>query len=188
MTWLLAVLAGYLVGSINPAALIARARGVDLAGTGSGNPGATNAARAMGRGTGVLVAVLDILKGLLPVVGFGALAGPTAGLVAGFAAVIGHITSPFLRGRGGKGVATTAGAVLGAQPWWLLPMVAMFAVGVLLFRRMGLGAVFGSLALIGCGIAAPDWPLRLFGVGLGAVVLSRHTPNVRAVWQERRGG
>lgn len=66
MIFVLAIAVGYLIGSINPAAIIARLRGVDYRSVGSGNPGATNIGRAMGRKTGILVGVLDVLKGFLP--------------------------------------------------------------------------------------------------------------------------
>ena len=102
--WLIAAAGvGYLLGSVNPATVIARVRDVDLRATGSGNPGATNAARAMGTRTGVVVGLLDVAKGFLPAVFFTVYCGHTVGDVAGFAAVLGHITSPWLRGRGGKG-------------------------------------------------------------------------------------
>lgn len=102
--YLLAVVVGYAVGSINPAAIIARMRGVDYRAVGSGNPGATNIGRALGRKTGVAVALLDILKGFLPAIVFVVWSGEIAvAEVAGFAAVLGHVTSPFLKGRGGKG-------------------------------------------------------------------------------------
>ncbi|MGZ6792990.1 MAG: glycerol-3-phosphate acyltransferase, partial [Mycobacteriales bacterium] len=98
-TLILAALVGYFVGAVSPATLLARARGVDLRTVGSGNPGATNAGRALGRRAGLLVAVLDVAKGAVPAAAFGA-ADHRAGLVAGLAAVAGHITSPYLRGRG----------------------------------------------------------------------------------------
>ena len=91
-----AVVVGYLVGALSPATLAARRGGVDLRGIGSGNPGASNVGRALGRRTGVVVAVLDVLKGLLPALGFGVV-DHRAGLLAGFAAVLGHVSSPFLR-------------------------------------------------------------------------------------------
>ena len=113
--WGLAAVCGYALGSINPAVLIARVFGKDLRQVGSGNPGATNVGRALGPKWGVLVGFLDILKGLVPALVFGMLAGEIAGEIAGLAAVLGHITSPFLKGRGGKGVSTTLGAILGVH-------------------------------------------------------------------------
>lgn len=176
----LAALAGFAVGSINPATLIARAKGVNLRDVGSGNPGATNAVRALGARTGVIVGVLDVLKGLIPALVF-SLWGSAAGEAAGLAAVLGHIFSPFLRGRGGKGVATTLGAVLGVQPLWVLPMLGAFGIVFLLTRRMGIGAVAGAAALVALGIwASDDVGEQWFGITLGVVVIIRHQANIRA--------
>lgn len=178
---LTAAVVGFVVGSINPATLIARARGVNLRAIGSGNPGATNTARAMGARTGVLVGVIDVLKGFVPALAFSAWGGMAAGEAAGLAAVLGHIFSPFLRGRGGKGVATTLGAVLGVQPLWAVPMLAVFAAVLAVTRRVGLGAVAGALVLIALGIwAAGSTGERWFGITLGLVVLVRHQANIRA--------
>jgi glycerol-3-phosphate acyltransferase PlsY len=185
-TILVAALVGYAVGSVNPAAILARLRGVDVRGSGSGNPGATNVARVMGRGWGVLVGVLDVLKGFVPALAFSRY-GLGAAEAAGFAAVVGHITSPFLKGHGGKGVATTLGAVLGTQPLWAVYCFIAFAVGFAIFRRMGIGAVFAAAALIVLGLTADAADAKAFGLLLGALVLARHAGNVAAVWREHRG-
>lgn len=171
---LAAAAVGYLVGSVSPATLLARGRGVDLHDVGSGNPGAANAGRTLGRRTGVLVAVLDVLKGLAPAAVFRAL-DPTAGLVAGVAAVLGHVSSPFLRGRGGKGVATAAGAVLGVHPLWA-PVVVLTWLGVLAASRwIALASVTAALALVVVALLAQQdvlWATVLF-----AIVLVRHRAN-----------
>lgn len=186
-SWLLplAFVVGYGTGSISPAALIGRARGIDLHESGSGNPGATNAGRVLGRGTGVIVGILDVLKGLVPTVAF-TLIAEVPGEVAGVGAVLGHITSPFLRGRGGKGVATTLGAILGAQPLWAIPVLLGFAVGYGLTRRMGLGAVAAALVLLVCGALNTDVATRWFGIILAVLVLARHWRNVAAAWRDWR--
>lgn len=181
----LAALVGYLIGSINPAAIIARMRGIDLHEVGSGNPGATNAARVFGRRTGVVIAILDILKGLIPTLIF-ARSGVAAAEVAGFMAVVGHITSPFLKGRGGKGVATTLGAVLGVHPLWVPFVLVGFGIFFALSRRMGIGAVGGALALIGCGWYTETADATVFGIALGLLVLVRHAPNIAAAWRDRK--
>lgn len=185
--WLLALAAvtGYLIGSINPAAIIARLRGIDLHEEGSGNPGATNAARVLGRRTGVIVAILDILKGLIPALLF-LRSGVGEAEMAGFMAVVGHITSPFLKGRGGKGVATTLGAVLGVHPLWVPFVLAGFAAFFIVSRRMGIGAVGGALVLIACGLYAPALDAKIFGIALGVLVLVRHWPNIKAAWRDRQ--
>lgn len=188
--WLLAVVVGYLLGAINPAALVSRAFGVDLQSVGSGNPGATNVARALGPRWAVLVGFLDILKGFIPAAAFGILVGQTAGQIAGLAAVVGHITSPYLRGRGGKGVATTLGAILGVQPLLAIPVLAAFGIGVAIWHRVGIGAVVGALTLIAAGVIgwATGWTDTAdmwFAIVLGVLVLSRHAGNIR---RALRGG
>ena len=183
---LIAVVVGYFVGSINPAAMIAKARGIDL-NEGSGNPGATNAARVMGRKTGAIVLVIDMLKGLLPVLLFSMLASPAVGGIAGFAAILGHMTSPFLKGKGGKGVATTLGVLLGAEPLWLLPVLLAFAVVFVIGKRTGIASVAGALALIVTALVdRDDLEMTIFGVLVGLLVIVRHQRNIRAAWTDWR--
>lgn len=174
MTLLLAAVVGYLVGSISTATLAARRRGVDLRAVGSGNPGATNVGRALGRRAGVVVALLDVLKGLLPAAGFGAV-DHRAGLVAGIAAVLGHITSPLLRGRGGRGVATAAGAILGSHPLWAVPVLLTWVVVVVASRWVALASVSAAVALTVVALVARED--LLWASVLMLVVLVRHQPN-----------
>ena len=189
--WVLAGVVGYLIGSVNPAAIVARIFHVDLRRTGSGNPGATNVGRALGPRWAVLVGALDILKGFVPAVLFGYLGGQTAGEVAGLAAVLGHITSPFLKGRGGKGVATTLGAILGVTPLLALPVLAAFGIGVAIWHRVGLGAVLGAVMLVVSAIVAYaagwlDQADMWFALVLAAMVLVRHQGNLRQAWAQFR--
>lgn len=177
------VVVGYLVGAINPATIIARARDLDLRASGSGNPGATNAGRVLGRRTGVVVGVLDVLKGVVPVLVFGWIAGPWVGELAGLAAVLGHITSPFLHGRGGKGVATTLGVLLVAQPLWLVPVLAAAVIVFVIVRRMGLASVAGAFVLVIVALLDRSDPWSsVFGVALGGLILVRHQSNLRQAW------
>jgi glycerol-3-phosphate acyltransferase PlsY len=172
-------LVGYLIGSINPAAIIARVRGIDLRAIGSGNPGATNAGRAFGWPVGILVAVLDIAKGFVPVFLLDHFGYPVPALVAGLCAVVGHISSPWLHGRGGKGVATSLGAVLAVQPWWALPVIGVFLVVFLITRRVGLSSVAGSLMLVPASIVRHDRPADIvFAVALAGIVVVRHRRNL----------
>ena len=190
---LLTAALAFLVGSVNPAALLARARGADLLTSGSGNPGATNAGRVLGRKWGVLVLVLDVLKAYLPTLLALEVLGLVPALVAGFAVVLGHVFSPFLGGRGGKGVACAVGAVLAVEPLVALGVVVAFLVtwaalsyigravvvvtGLLLLFGVvaGLGAVPGIEPVVGWWLAA-----------LSALVLSRHRRNIRAWWERQR--
>lgn len=176
--WPAAAVAGYLLGSISPAALLARIHGVDLRAGGSGNPGATNVGRLMGRSAGVGVGLLDVLKGFLPTYAF-ALVDHDLGLVAGVAAVLGHVTSPFLRGRGGRGVATSLGAVLAVEPLWALVIVATFALVFAVTRWVALASMIAAVALVGCALVTrAPWPDVLFVVVLTTIVEVRHIPNV----------
>ncbi len=182
-TWQTTVMAGavgYALGSLSPAAAAARLRGVDLRGSGSGNPGATNAARAMGVPVGIVVGGLDVAKGYAPVAFFGQYGAP-AGHVAGVAAVLGHVTSPLLRGRGGKGVATSLGAILAIEPIWAIPVLAGFGTTVALTREVGIGSVVGSLTLVPTSLVVWDgWAGVGFAVGMSALVVYRHRRNLRS--------
>jgi len=180
---------GYLVGAVSPATLLARRRGVDLASAGSGNPGATNVGRVLGRRAGLVVGLLDVAKGALPAAAFGAVDN-RAGLLAGFAAVVGHVTSPYLRGRGGKGVATSAGAVLGSHPVLLPVVLAVWVVVVLLSRWVALASLVAAACLPVAAylLGHRGWTL-LWAAALAAVVVIRHQTNVRAKLRRiRRSG
>jgi glycerol-3-phosphate acyltransferase PlsY len=170
-----AALTGYLLGAVSPATLVANRRGVDLRSIGSGNPGATNVGRALGRRTGLAVAVLDVLKGLLPAAGFGTV-DHRAGLLAGLAAVVGHISSPFLRGRGGKGVATAAGAVLGSHPLWGLVILVVWVVVVALGRWIALASMCAAVAVVVVSLVAGED--RVWALLLALVIVGRHQANV----------
>ncbi len=180
----------FLIGSINPATLVARALGRDLRASGSGNPGATNAGRVLGRKWGALVLVLDVLKAYLPTLVVLRTMGLVAALVAGFAVVLGHVFSPFLRGRGGKGVACALGTVLAIEPWVALGALVVFGlvkiavpfVGEASVVTMGLVGVVGALATVG----AVPFITPVVGVWLMAIavlVLSRHRRNIVAWWK-----
>ncbi|MDV3223046.1 glycerol-3-phosphate 1-O-acyltransferase PlsY [Intrasporangium sp.] len=190
--WTGGVLAAFLVGSVNPATIIARILGKDLSSSGSGNPGATNAGRVLGRKWGVLVGVLDMLKGLVPTFLAGQLFGAHAAYAVGLAAVLGHIWSPFLRGRGGKGVATTLGVILGVHPWVALVGLAVFVVAVLLTRWVAAGSIFAALAMIvAAGLVLADrapgdaWT-GAWLIGIALIILWRHQKNVIGWWRQRR--
>ena len=174
-------LVGYAIGAINPASIIARLRGTDLRSIGSGDPGATNAGHAFGWKVGVLVGLLDVLKGFVPVQLLQWLGFHDAALVSGLAAVVGHITSPYLRGRGGKGVATSFGAVLAVQPLWALPVLAVFGIAFALTRRIGLASVAGCLALVPTALLLHSpLPDVLFAAALTVLVVVRHRRNLQA--------
>lgn len=179
----------FLIGSINPASLVARAMGHDLRSSGSGNPGATNAGRVLGRKWGVLVLVLDVGKAWLPTFLVLRSMGTVPALVAGFSVVLGHVFSPFLRGRGGKGVACALGAVLAVEPAVGVAAVLVFALAKVVVPFVGeasvvtmlVVAVVGGLAALG----AVPFVTPVVGVWLvllSLLVLSRHRRNIVAWW------
>lgn len=181
-----AVAGGYLAGSVSPAVFVARTRKVDVRRSGSGNPGATNVGRLLGVRWGVLVALLDVAKGALPAWGF-SMVDEHLGLVAGAAAVIGHVSSPFLRGRGGKGVATAFGAVLGVAPGWALVLLVAFVVVVAATRWVALGSMSAAAAVVAVTFFTDtDGFHRGWAVLLAGIILTRHRRNVVARWRTRR--
>lgn len=193
--YVLVALVGYLVGSISSGYIVGKIyRNVDLRTVGSGSTGATNTFRTLGTGAGLLVAILDILKGAIAVV-FAQLVfkdpgggRPIAEALAAVCAVTGHCWPVTLRGRGGRGVATGFGALLFvATPAWATA-VAFFAVALALTRMVSVGslsAVVGALSgyLLFCatGWLTFNWATLAFIVIAGAVVFIRHRANIQRI-------
>ncbi|MFP6901266.1 MAG: glycerol-3-phosphate 1-O-acyltransferase PlsY, partial [Opitutales bacterium] len=149
------LLVGYLLGSIPFAVILAKQRGVDVYSVGSGNPGATNVTRHVGKWIGRVVFVLDFLKGLLATQWFrwDFLVEPSGnpeflGMCGMIAAVVGHSYPVFSRFRGGKGVATTMGALI-------YVMQPAMAVGLLVWAGLFFSLRYVSLASIGFGLSLP---------------------------------
>lgn len=183
----LIVLGCYFIGALNPASLIARVRGVDLQNSGSGNPGATNAARSMGKSVGIAIALLDIAKGYVPVAIIHFTLGIDIAMLAGVAAVLGHVTSPFLRFKGGKGVATAAGAVFATHPLWAVPVLLVFVLTFVLTKRMGIASVAGSLTLIPAAfLITDDWQSVTFAAVLALIITVRHRSNLVQYFNRNR--
>lgn len=152
----LAAAGGYALGSVSFALLLARSRGVDLRAVGSGNPGATNVSRALGRRAGLLVYLLDALKGFAPaaVAGWG-WDDPALGAAAGAGAFLGHLWPLWHRFRGGKGVATLSGAMLALAPLTAVAAGLALAGTIAATRMVSAGSIAFGVAL---GPAA--WVLR----------------------------
>jgi glycerol-3-phosphate acyltransferase PlsY len=143
------VVLGYLFGSLSPSVFLGRAfKGLDVRHHGSGNAGTTNAFRVLGKRLGVSVFILDILKGVIPVVLARYLSSPLVTVFVAFACVMGHQYSIFLRGRGGKGVATGAGCAIGMMP---IPMAFLLGLFILLVFTTRIA----SIASITCTIGLP---------------------------------
>jgi glycerol-3-phosphate acyltransferase PlsY len=176
----LVVVVAYLLGTFPTAALIGRMTGHDPTAEGSGNPGATNVLRTSGRGAGVSVLAIDVAKGALAV-GLGLLVGDhTLGVIAGAAAVLGHVAPVGRRFRGGKGVATAAGAGAVAFPALSLVLGVVFVVTVAVTRRVSVGSLVLAL-LLPVGVALGGWSgiEVLVTAGVSLLVIARHHENIR---------
>lgn len=188
-----ALVVGYLVGSIPTGVLVGRLQlGIDIRERGSGSSGGTNAARVLGLRAGVLVIVLDLLKGFLGVRAGVWVAGPggpmEAGDVAalvGLCTVLGHVFPVFARFRGGKGVATAAGVLLAVSPWALAIAVGAFIVLLAVFRVVSVASIGSSIALFLIlatlrwvfGAEVPDRWL-LLALSLSGVITLAHRGNL----------
>lgn len=185
---LVVAIVAYLIGAIPFGYLIARAKGVDLFRQGSGNIGATNVGRLLGRWWGVLVFVLDFAKGALPVGATYLLPQPeeipphTLAVVAGIAAFLGHLFPVYLGFRGGKGVATGAGVITVLVPLITLIAFAAWAVVLLATRYMSLASLTAAVLLIvlpWLPWLQTTWVITAFCLVGGALVIIRHYGNIR---------
>jgi glycerol-3-phosphate acyltransferase PlsY len=188
------LLVSYLVGAIPWSWLLVRLRrGVDLRQVGSGNLGATYTYRALGAPAAVLVLVLDILKGWIAPVGFARLRLDAPAFdpallpaCAGFAAIAGHIFPPYLRFRGGKGIATSAGVFLALEPRALVIAFAAFLVGVVATRGIvSVGSLLGALVLpfavygLQSRALEPAWGTVAVAAAVTLLLFVKHTANIR---------
>jgi glycerol-3-phosphate acyltransferase PlsY len=154
--WPLLLVGAYLLGSVPFAQVIARIKGVDLREVGTGNVGAGNLSREVGKGWGAVAAVLDGLKGLLPVwIARKAGLGLGAAGVAGVAAVIGHNWSIWLKGRSGRGLATSSGVLLGLDPVLLIWMAGWSAAGWKIGGGLGGFLGWGLLPVLAIALGRP---------------------------------
>jgi glycerol-3-phosphate acyltransferase PlsY len=186
-------LCSFLLGSIPFGWIFARMKGIDLKQVGSGNIGATNAARALGRPLGVLVLVLDAGKAFLPT--FLALETPvvphlwipgfSAGLI-GFFAICGHVFSPWMGWKGGKGVASMLGVFLALSPLAAAIAAAVWLLAYLAFRISSVGSLLACVALAATLVVthAPAGYLVAVAATV-ALVVARHIDNIRRLFARR---
>ena len=196
LAWLVVGLAGYLPGSL-PAGLIAgRIKGIDLREVGSGNIGATNAFRILGKGIGTAVLLIDVLKGLLPCLLLPALVAglfpdgqapptETLQLLIGVSAILGHNFPCWLRFKGGKGIATTAGVIGGLAH---VPFAVCLGAWILFFAVSRYVSVASIAAAVVLPVGAVVWPsdgANRFGLlfwiflFLAAMAIWKHRINIR---------
>jgi glycerol-3-phosphate acyltransferase PlsY len=177
----------FLLGSIPTGYLVARAKGVDIRQHGSGNIGATNVFRTLGKPLGVLVFFLDALKGFAAVWLAARFGGPSAwpSILAAVAAIAGHNYTPWLGFKGGKGIATSAGVLIALMPWAVLAIAVVWFGVFFATRYVSLASICASAALpvavgalwfYGCGGSAP---LLGFSVLIAALAIWRHRSNIQ---------
>jgi acyl phosphate:glycerol-3-phosphate acyltransferase len=179
MVWLAALALGYLLGSVPWGLLLTRAAGHgDIRAIGSGNIGATNVLRTGSKGLAAATLALDALKGAAALLVAEAVWGESAGLTAGFGAMLGHAFPVWLGFRGGKGVATGGGVLLAAS-WWmgLAAALAWLAVAAIT-RRSSAGALAACVAVPLVALAVGRTDLALFAAGVAVLVVARHRDNI----------
>lgn len=177
---LVLILAAYLIGSIPFGVLVARHYKVDLRKAGSGNIGATNALRVIGKKAGALTLAGDVLKGALAVVIAMKFGGRDLGFFAAAMAIIGHDFSVFTGFRGGKGVATSLGVMLPLEPTLALMAVLVWALTVVVWRYSSLGAIisFSALPVLALAFERGDKALWALSVFIMSLALVKHRTNI----------
>ena len=201
VSYILVALAAYLLGSIPTGFLVARVMGVDIRKAGSGNIGATNALRVLGKPAGVLVLLVDAVKGFAAVVlivnwypalcelapsVFGVGGQPdarlreTLGIVAGLFAVLGHNYTCWLGFKGGKGIATSAGVLTALVPWALLIILSIWIVLSALTRFVSVGSLAASFTLpFATWFTTGNWTLTAVTGAMGVLAIYKHKGNIQ---------
>jgi len=198
LSFIILIVASYLLGSVPFGVLIAKAHGKDLRSIGSGNIGATNVSRALGKKWAYICFILDCLKGLVPMLAAKPLATPltvttlSLWLTVGCAAILGHIFPVYLKFKGGKGMSTCMGIILGLYPYYTLPGLIAFIIWVicvLLWRYVSLASIIAAvifpISLITAIFSfqnwhlADLWPLIIVALALSALVIVRHVENIK---------
>lgn len=176
----------FLIGSVPTAYWYAKyVHNLDIRQHGSGNIGATNSLRVLGKKAGIIVLFIDLLKGLIPVLiarklGF----TPENTLLVGIFAVLGHLFSPFVGFKGGKGIATAFGVILAFSPLGALVSVAVFGIVLYVSRYVSLGSVCGVLAFWVYIFFQPDrsGQMLLFASVLAVLLIISHRKNLGRLW------
>jgi glycerol-3-phosphate acyltransferase PlsY len=188
---LIKALIAYVLGSVIGSLVIGRIRGVDIRSMGSGNPGATNALRTQGKAVGLTVLAIDMFKGWFATAVLAAwplALGPVdpslaawSAPVCGIAVMLGHLYPVWFGFRGGKGVATLVGAVLGISGWLLLVFVLTWLAAVILFGFVGLASMAGAVAVLAAsalGNLPARAPLVVFAAVAAALIIYTHRSNL----------
>ena len=173
--------AAYLIGSIPTGLLLGKAYGIDVRNEGSGNIGATNLYRTVGRRIGIITLIGDCLKGLLPVVLVKSSSlPPEFAAWVGLAAFCGHVFSVFLKFKGGKGVATALGVFLALAPLAVAIAIGLFAVLMLLWRYVSLGSIAAAAAMpLAVYLLGGSKTVSVVTALIAVIVIIRHIENIK---------
>jgi glycerol-3-phosphate acyltransferase PlsY len=188
VSYLAAALGGYLAGSIPTGYWLVRlVRGIDIRRVGSRSIGATNVWRVMGWKVGVPTILVDVAKGLVPALVASLLVDDVAGVVAGFAAMVGHARPLFLKfERGGKAVATTGGVMIGLAPLVALGGLVVWGVTFLVARYVSVASMAAAVSLPVFAFAlAESWPVRLVALAAAGAIVFLHRENIRRLFAHR---
>lgn len=192
--YIVTALVAYLLGSIPTGFLVAKARGVDIRTAGSGNIGATNVFRILGTQAGVFVLLVDALKGWVAVRVFAiwfadhlfppdasGVTREVAGVIAALCAVLGHNYTCWLRFKGGKGIATSAGVVIALVPWALLITLGIWIILFAATRYVSVGSIAAAFALPFATWFTTDHDMGLTIItgALGALAIYKHRLNMK---------
>ena len=193
-TYAVAALIGYLLGSLPTGYLAGRLRGIDIRQTGSGNIGATNVFRVLGKPAGIIVLIIDGLKGYVACAWVPDLiqnslsthvAEPDAlRITAGLAAILGHNFTCWLRFRGGKGIATSAGVLAALVPGALIIITCIWIIVFALTRYVSLASICGSFALpFATWITRQNLALTIVTSAMAALAIYKHRSNIQRLMQ-----
>jgi acyl phosphate:glycerol-3-phosphate acyltransferase len=190
LAYITIVVAAYFLGSIPTGYLVARAKGIDIRTVGSGNIGATNAMRVLGRPAGIFVLLMDALKGyaacawlgdgLLPLLGVSLSEAGTYRILAGIAAVLGHNYTCWLGFKGGKGIATSAGVYLALAPLAVSIALGAWIIVFLLGRFVSVASIAAAIALpAAVWFTKDDLFLGVVTTALGLLAIYKHKGNIQ---------
>jgi glycerol-3-phosphate acyltransferase PlsY len=190
MIYFFAIVFGYLAGSLPTGYLAAKRRGMDIRAQGSGNIGATNVFRILGWKAGVTVLFVDGLKGWIGCKGGLWLMGTSGGnpiwilIVGGFASVLGHNYTPWLRFKGGKGIATSAGVLVALTPWGFLGALTSFLVFLGISRMVSLGSIMAAVALpVVVWYRQEPGPILGVCILMSLLAIVKHRANIQRILQ-----
>ncbi len=194
--YVFAIILSYLIGGIPFGYLIAVTKGIDIREEGSGNIGATNVSRVLGRKYGLIIFILDMFKGFVAVFFIPLLASgmeyPTTPdnllvILCGLFAVLGHAFPVYLRFKGGKAVATSFGIFVWLAPIPILISFGVWIVTVMVSRYVSLGSMIGTLVVIGAIVYFVDAPfgdnvyLTFLAVAVAILVIAKHKSNIQRI-------